>query len=301
MKMVLKSMVFAAALLIIGGPVLVAQDGDVKSVQVTATTVAGIVEAQSPGSEEWVEIEVGAVLDEGVKISTGFDGEIQLQFEGGTLMNIEPLTTITISKNLIKETGDKDTLQMEVDIDFGEIQLDVKKENLEADAKISAPNSTTAIRGTILSIRVDPEARQQMGQGGAGGGSGVSYGRIQTGVEVTVDEGTVEVTSEDSGETIPVTQGEKTSDDAIRPTTMIRLNEMESMTPMVGTTDAELGITGDGGDGEVGDINEDVVSNTTGETLPGDTTNPETNPTLDGIQEQEAQIPLPGPPPPPSN
>jgi hypothetical protein len=138
-----------------GGTTVV--DLDVGSLPTGAWRVVeteGIVEFRTPGGE-WRDIEEGQFLDFNTEIATGFDGRLKVvyveDFEDVMSLELEFLTTVTLGFDVFRP-GDPGP---EIEIEFGQIDLDVKKERLEADAKVSTPNSTSSIRGTSLRVRAD--------------------------------------------------------------------------------------------------------------------------------------------------
>ena len=117
----------------------------------------GEVECKYPGTTVWVACPPGQPLPPGTEITTGFDGSAKLEarIDGQAVksFDMDDLSSMKISYG-ISSSGNF-FLSLDVEIEFGPIELDIKTENFKADAKISTPNKDTAIRGTRLDVSTD--------------------------------------------------------------------------------------------------------------------------------------------------
>ncbi|HUP42799.1 MAG TPA: hypothetical protein VM599_06265 [Thermoanaerobaculia bacterium] len=148
---------------------------------------SGVVEYKPPGTEDWTDAGPGDVLPLGTELSTGFDGAVRLGLflDGEVVDELEltPLSSIELNLALFS----RETIYMDVNVDFGEIRLEIKTGEFKADKKITAPNHVTGVRGTRLAI--------------------LTNGLLD---QVTLFESAIEVTLRESGETLEleVAEGE---------------------------------------------------------------------------------------------
>lgn len=131
------------------------------SVEVRILSVEGDAGWKFPGGDqEWKQLEEGEVLPQGTEVFTGFDGRVRLGvYKDGKLVaeiEIDHLSLVTINRFLWDEEAVEamwsELRGLGFEIENGEIKLDIKTRDYNSDSTITAPSSTHAVRGTILSV-----------------------------------------------------------------------------------------------------------------------------------------------------
>jgi len=112
--------------------------------------VNGVVDIKRPTDADWIIPEVGMSLDEGTKISTGYDSNIVLDLiprppcEDKTV-NIKSLSQVNVTRD--PDIFANETIETKLKLDTGTINVDVKKGELKTDLKVATPNTTASISG----------------------------------------------------------------------------------------------------------------------------------------------------------
>lgn len=167
-----------AALLLLAAASMSAEAG-------RAEVVSFIGKVEYRSGTEWVPVTVGALLEQGTVISTGFKSSAVLKV-GGSNFTVQPLSRITISK-LVENDGGHDT---EVSISAGKLKIDVKPVfGRTAAFTVRSPAATASIRGTSGVFSADGflEAATGVWAYDAGGGGSRSIS-VRAGESVSVSE-----------------------------------------------------------------------------------------------------------------
>jgi len=254
-----------------------------KEITATVSKLTGEADAKRPTDKDWVKAKVKMVLPKTSEFATGFESTAELILNDSTVIHIKALTELRIDTNLKKG----DSVKSEINLEFGTLEIEVKKSGFKSDIKISAPNSSTAIRGSFVIIQCDPEARD-IGREGAGD---VIQGKPIPGVSVTVQEGDVIISSDLSDSQVVPGDGGTTDESANMEEDLLIQEETVNGTPIPQTSE-ESGV-GEAG-GSVAPPPPPSVN------LPGDETDTST-PQGQAQTEQEGggATELPGPPSPP--
>lgn len=94
--------------------------------------------------DEWLPLSVGAILDQGTVISTGFKSSVVLTV-GESRFTVAALSRITISK-LIENDSNYDT---EMNLATGKLKMNVKSKPGKTTAfTVRSPTATASVRGT---------------------------------------------------------------------------------------------------------------------------------------------------------
>jgi hypothetical protein len=147
----------AAALLLLGGAVAVAQDkkdpapapakqdtGKKEDLEATLVSLKGTVDVKRPEDKDWVPAERNMKLKKGSEICTAVASTAKLLFTGNIQVDVKALTQAKI-EDLAKAGG---KVNADVNLKFGSIEVDIQKGDLRADMKVTAPNSTTSVSGS---------------------------------------------------------------------------------------------------------------------------------------------------------
>jgi len=130
------SIIVAIALLVVSG-VAFSQS------QVVLKEATGKVEVRAPGGN-WAAAAVGAKLDMGASISTGFSSTALLDL-GTSTLSVAPLTRMQIV-DLVARQG---TVSTSLFLRVGKVHAEVKKvPGLRQDFVLKSPQATAAVRGT---------------------------------------------------------------------------------------------------------------------------------------------------------
>lgn len=116
-----------------------------KNIQLKSTE--GIVQIKSGGTGEWLTPKAGDYLNENDLIFTGFNSNAILNVENA-LIEIDPLTQITISSLLVEKTE----IKTDVYLKYGKIKasVDTKNSDLKTYFNVRSANSTASVRGTVF-------------------------------------------------------------------------------------------------------------------------------------------------------
>lgn len=120
----------------------------------------GGVGVKRKGSEEWEEgtLKIGDVIREGDRIATGWKTTVTLQNAAGATIRMEPLSELKVTKHHLETSEGELKINSEIKLEFGTLEIEVKKSGAKMDLKVSTPNSSTAIRGTHVRVMYDPVA-----------------------------------------------------------------------------------------------------------------------------------------------
>jgi hypothetical protein len=116
-------------------------------------TVEEGADVRHPGGD-WEQLRPGDVIGEGDEFGSG-DGRVIFSDHNGNLVSLEPMTTAKITE---AKVGVVD--HVDVHLEYGTLEITVKKSGLKADLKISAPNAMTGIRGSLVRMTHDDVSRR---------------------------------------------------------------------------------------------------------------------------------------------
>jgi len=141
--------------------------------------VSGRVEVMPPGGA-WTAATVGMRLSLGATVSTSFQSEATLAL-GASVLQVRPLTRMRLDQ--LAQQGN--TVSTELYLRVGRVRAEVKgAEGLRQDFKVRSPISTAAVRGTTFDY---------------------------DGVNTNVDNGVVNLSSNQSGQSTNLGAGEQGS------------------------------------------------------------------------------------------
>ncbi|HTP57691.1 MAG TPA: FecR family protein [Spirochaetia bacterium] len=111
--------------------------------QIVLKEATGKVEVKAPG-RNWAPVAVGAKLDMGASISTGFSSTALLDL-GTSTLSVAPLTRMQIVDLVAKQGNVSTSLFLRV----GKVHAEVKKvQGVRQDFVLKSPQATAAVRGT---------------------------------------------------------------------------------------------------------------------------------------------------------
>ncbi|MDP4000741.1 MAG: FecR family protein [bacterium] len=146
-------------------------DGEETEKTLKVLSVSEDVEIRKEGGG-WEDANTNMRLEDGDEISTGPDSIITLQFPDGTIMQVSELTQVRVGFLL----SEGNAVRAEIQLKIGKVAAKVNpKKTSFTDFTIKSPIATASVRGTIF---------------------GVIY-HDNTGMRVMVEEGSVEVTTND--------------------------------------------------------------------------------------------------------
>lgn len=140
-----------AAMTALAGAQEKAADPAAKREELEATLVEfkGTVDVKRPEDKDWVAAARNMKLKKGSEICTSVASTASLLLSGNVKIDVRPLSQATIEE-LAKAGG---TLNADVKLKFGTIDVDIKKGDLRSDMKVSAPSSTTSVSGSHGIVR----------------------------------------------------------------------------------------------------------------------------------------------------
>ena len=132
--------IILAIFLLVGSVTLFAATGAQDKAEVISFT--GKAEYQT--AEGWIPVTVGAQLEQGTVISTGFKSSVVLSI-GDSRFTVAALSRISIDK-LVEDDSSYDT---EMKLSTGKLQMDVKAKPGKTTAfTVKSPTATASVRGT---------------------------------------------------------------------------------------------------------------------------------------------------------
>ncbi|HLY11068.1 MAG TPA: hypothetical protein VKW04_17330 [Planctomycetota bacterium] len=122
-----------------------------KREELEATLVAfkGTVDVKRPTDKDWVAAERNMKLKRGSEICTSVASTATVLFSGNLKIDVRPLTQARVDD--LAKLGD--TVNADIKLKFGTVEVDIQKGDLKSDMKVSAPNSTTSVSGSHGLVR----------------------------------------------------------------------------------------------------------------------------------------------------
>jgi len=117
--------------------------------EATIVAIKGTVDVKRPEDKDFVPAERNMKLKKGSEICTAVASNATLLLTGNVKVVVKPLTQAKI-EDLAKQGG---AVNADVNLKFGTIEVDIKKGDLKADMKVTAPNSTTSVSGSFGWVR----------------------------------------------------------------------------------------------------------------------------------------------------
>ena len=108
------------------------------------------------GGKKWGPVKVGDKVAEGDVIRTGFGARVEISFADQTVMHVEPLSCVVVSR--YSQSATKRTVRAE--LPYGAVRAGVTHGELEEDTAISTPVSTLSVRGTVVYVAYDAGQRR---------------------------------------------------------------------------------------------------------------------------------------------
>jgi hypothetical protein len=144
MRTVLSVLVLTAATGLAGS-----QEPKREDFEATLVEFKGTVDVKRPEDKDWVAAARNMKLKKGSEICTSVSSTAGLLFTGNVKIDVKPLTQAKVEE--LAKRGN--TLNVDLKLKFGSIEVDIQKGDLNSDMKVSAPNSTTSVSGSHGIVR----------------------------------------------------------------------------------------------------------------------------------------------------
>jgi hypothetical protein len=135
--------------LALSGAVAAPQDAKPQELEATLVAFKGTVDVKRPEDKDWVAAERNMKLKRGSEICTSVASAATLLFTGNLKIEVRAVTQARVDE-LAKQGND---VNADVRLKFGSIEVDLQKGDLRSDMKVSAPNSTTSVKGSTGIVR----------------------------------------------------------------------------------------------------------------------------------------------------
>lgn len=146
MKKLLCVLTLAATTAFAAPPQEAAKREDLEAVLVA---FKGTVDVKRPEDKDWVAADRNMKLKRGSEICTSVASTATLVLSGNLKIDVKPLTQAKVDELAKQGT----TVDADVRLKFGSIEVDIQKGDLRSDMKVSAPNSTTSVSGSHGIVR----------------------------------------------------------------------------------------------------------------------------------------------------
>jgi hypothetical protein len=115
-------------------------------IKATISEISGKVEIKALGADSWKPATIGAVIEAGTTVSTGFKSAAVLKL-GDTSLTVKALTRLSL-KDLVEKSGTVDT---NLYLTVGKVKADVKPIAGKTQTfTVASPVSTASVRGTAF-------------------------------------------------------------------------------------------------------------------------------------------------------
>ena len=151
------------------------------SLTATVKEITGTVAIKQPGASSFSPASIGTELQVNGSVKTGDDGRVRLDLSTGTIIRVAPASLFTLTSN----QPSNGSLSSQLNLSAGGIFIILNGGN----ASVNAPSGVASVRGSYLSVYVDPSTQNIVvtcleGHCGASNSAGsVDFG---TGQEVTL-------------------------------------------------------------------------------------------------------------------
>jgi hypothetical protein len=117
--------------------------------EATLVSFKGTVDVKRPEDKDWVPAERNMKLKRGSEICTSVASTASFLLTGNLKIDVRPLTQAKVED--LAKLGD--SVNADLKLKFGTIEVDIQKGDLRSDMKVSAPNSTTSVSGSHGFVR----------------------------------------------------------------------------------------------------------------------------------------------------
>jgi hypothetical protein len=119
-------------------------------VRATITAVRGIVEVKLTEGANWQAAKPEMVVEEGAEFRTGPRSAVQFVIPPDQTITLDRLGTVKLLTAIRQATGKTKT---DLGMKYGRTRYDIAAGGIEHDSTIRSPNSTLAVRGTMVSLQ----------------------------------------------------------------------------------------------------------------------------------------------------
>jgi hypothetical protein len=120
-----------------------------EDLEATLVAFKGTVDVKRPEDKDWVAAERNMKLKKGSEICTSVASTATVLLSGNLRVDVRPLSQARVDD--LAKLGD--TVNADVKLKFGTVEVDIQKGDLKSDMKVSAPNSTTSVSGSHGLVR----------------------------------------------------------------------------------------------------------------------------------------------------
>ncbi len=125
------------------------QEPKKEDVEATLVAFKGTVDVKRPEDKDFVPAERNMKLKKGSEICTSVASTAKLLLTGNVQVDVRPLTQAKIEE--LAKAGS--SMNADLKLKFGAVEVDIQKGDLRSDMKVSAPNSTTSVSGSHGIVR----------------------------------------------------------------------------------------------------------------------------------------------------
>lgn len=116
--------------------------------QVTVSSVQGLVQYRGEEGASWRPCTVGLVLGEGAEFRTGTRSMVQFTLPPNQTITLDRLGTMKV----LRAIQEKGAYKTDVGMEYGRTHYEVQAAGIEHESTVRTPNSTLAVRGTDLIV-----------------------------------------------------------------------------------------------------------------------------------------------------
>ncbi len=139
---------------------------DATRIEAAVTKVSGDVKIILEGNKEPMAASVNQIVRMGDVIETGNDGMIELKFDNGNALNLQPNTRITMTKMVIDpKTGKFESL---LDVSLGKVRARIENIQGGSSFEIKTPQAISGVRGTLMYLIITSAFTKAFFEGGPG-------------------------------------------------------------------------------------------------------------------------------------
>lgn len=121
----------------------------------TVKELSGEAKYKKAGTDQWLPLDVDAVLSEGDSVKTGLDSQVKLELSGSgkigdvTIRRESEFTLKALAHDPV--TGTRNTL---LDVHVGSVLVQAEKLQGESKFRVKTPTSIVGVRGTKFEVNV---------------------------------------------------------------------------------------------------------------------------------------------------
>jgi hypothetical protein len=136
-----------------------------RKLRATITAVRGLAEVRLHEDENWQPAKVGMIIDEDAEIRTGPRSAVRCTIPPDQTFTIDRLGVIKLLTVVRMSNG---KIKTDLGMKYGRTDYDIAAGGVEHESTIRSPNSTLAVRGTVVSLQDErpfpPLARSYTGR-----------------------------------------------------------------------------------------------------------------------------------------